>query len=136
MKSLPTFNEYADLCARTVSVGPGGGDDNSALIHGILGATSEVGELADAAKRFMFYGKPLDLLNLKEEIGDVLWYLVLLAKAANCSLQDCAEANIRKLSVRYPAKFSSERASERDLEAEKAALKGSTGNAFLDAALA
>lgn len=124
MKSLPTFNEYAELCSRTVSGIGKGPDDNSDLIHGIFGATSEVGELADAAKRFLYYGKPLDLRNLKEEIGDVLWYLVLIARAAECTLQDCAEANIRKLSVRYPDKFTEVRAGERDLGAEQAALDG------------
>lgn len=121
---IPTFNEYGSLCDRTVSRSNGGVDDNEDLIHGILGASSEVGELADQMKRFMFYGKPLDLVNLKEECGDVMWYLALIAKAGGFTLQDCAEANIRKLSVRYPAQFTNELAAERDLVAEQAALEG------------
>ena len=121
---IPTFNEYAGLCDRTVSPGKGGRDDNDDLIHGVLGASSEVGELADQMKRFLYYGKPLDLVNLKEEVGDVMWYLALIAKAGGFSLQDCAEANIRKLSIRYPDKFSNVQAAERDLVAEHVALVG------------
>ena len=121
---IPTFNEYGELCNRTVAPGKGGRDDNDDLIHGVLGASSEVGELADQLKRFMYYGKPLDLVNLKEEVGDVMWYLALIAKSSGFTLQDCAEANIRKLAVRYPGVFPSAFGADRDLAAEQAALKG------------
>lgn len=47
------------------------------LIHAQLGMLTEVGELADAFKREMAYGKPLDAVNIVEEIGDVFWYFVL-----------------------------------------------------------
>lgn len=121
--NLPTFVEYQKLTQRTVSR-PEGHDASTDIIHGALGAASEAGEICDAVKRMMFYGKPLDTLNMKEEIGDVMWYLALLCEALGITLQDAAEANIRKLSVRYADKFSDLGAGNRDLEAEKAALAG------------
>ena len=47
------------------------------LLHAQLGLHTEGGELADALKRHLFYGKPLDPVNIAEEIGDVFWYLAV-----------------------------------------------------------
>lgn len=46
-------------------------------IHCGMGSVTEVGELIDAYKRSVFYKKPLDLVNLTEEVGDVFWYIAL-----------------------------------------------------------
>lgn len=46
--------------------------------HMILGIFSEVGELADAYKKELAYKKPLDRVNLIEEVVDVFWYIVNL----------------------------------------------------------
>lgn len=46
-------------------------------LHGGMGLLTEVGELYDAYKRHIFYRKDLDMINLKEEIGDILWYLAI-----------------------------------------------------------
>ena len=121
--TLPTFDQYQELTQRTVSR-PAGHDSSTDIVHGCLGACSEVGELHDAVKRFMFYGKPLDVVNMKEEVGDVLWYLALIAEGCGFTLQGAAEANIRKLTVRYSDKFSEFSADNRNLEAERAALQG------------
>ena len=40
-------------------------------MHGIMGLASEGGELLDAAKKAMYYGKTLDLVNVKEEVGEI-----------------------------------------------------------------
>lgn len=45
------------------------------LGHMGLGVIGEMGELVDAVKKVHIYGKPPDLVNLTEEIGDALWYL-------------------------------------------------------------
>ena len=119
--NIPDFKQYAELADRTTSTGYQG--DNADLIHGVLGASSEVGELADQVKRFMYYGKPLDTVNLCEEVGDVLWYLALIAKSSGFTLQQSAERNIAKLMVRFPGQFSNEAALVRDLLAERASLE-------------
>ena len=77
------------------------------LLHAALGLTSEVGELADPIKKAMFYGKPLDVENIKEEAGDLLWYLAgPLCRALGCTLEELAAANIAKLKARYPGTYS------------------------------
>ncbi len=80
-------------------------DRNVGLIHAALGVAGEAGELVDTVKKSMFYGKPLDKENLKEEAGDTLWYLALLCQTLGCTLEEIAQANIDKLRVRYPEKY-------------------------------
>jgi NTP pyrophosphatase (non-canonical NTP hydrolase) len=46
--------------------------------HALIGMTTEVGELGDAFKRNFVYGKAIDPVNVMEEVGDFLWYFVLL----------------------------------------------------------
>lgn len=53
------------------------------MLHVAWGLFTEVGELVDQAKKHIFYNKPLDIVNLKEELGDVMWYLAILARAFN-----------------------------------------------------
>ncbi len=95
------------------------------IIHAILGIASEVGELTDALKKHLFYGKALDRTNLKEEAGDALWYLAILLAACGFTMDDAMRSNIAKLQRRYPDKFDAELAQNRDLDAERAALEGS-----------
>lgn len=93
-------------------------------IHTLFGLTTEVGELVDAYKRHIFYGQPLDLKNIEEEVGDILWYLAIMLDVCGCSFDDCMRRNIAKLRVRYPEKFDAEKAEHRDLEGERKALSG------------
>jgi NTP pyrophosphatase (non-canonical NTP hydrolase) len=92
------------------------------LNHGVLGLMGEVGELAAALERWVYYGKELDEDNVAEEMGDCLWYLAELCNALGVSMGRVMEANIAKLRARYPEKYTDEAASNRDLEAEKKAM--------------
>lgn len=94
------------------------------LIHGSMGLCTEVGELQDSVKRFIFYGKELDKVNVSEEIGDITWYLAILCKCLELDLSDVLQKNIEKLKKRYPEKFTEERALERNLEEERKVLEG------------
>lgn len=47
------------------------------LIHSALGVITEVGEIIDVIKRHIFYYKELDIVNIKEEIGDLAWYFAI-----------------------------------------------------------
>lgn len=93
------------------------------LIHGLLGVQSESGELADALKKTLYYGQPLDLVNVVEEIGDICWYLAILADACGTTLEQCQRRNIAKLRQRYPDKFTEAEAATRDLQSEREALE-------------
>lgn len=66
-----TFKEYATACQRTM---PNLGSNRENIIHMLLGIQTEVGELADIYKRNFAYKKPIDIINVKEEIGDLCWY--------------------------------------------------------------
>jgi hypothetical protein len=64
---------------------------NDDLQHAALGLISEVGEIADALKAHMIYGKELDVLNMKEEAGDALWFARLAAHLLRVDLQDLCD---------------------------------------------
>lgn len=56
--------------------------------HAAYGLVTESGELIDNYKRHIFYGKELDLTNLKEEIGDLLWYVAVYYKTLDLDIPD------------------------------------------------
>lgn len=93
------------------------------IFHGLIGLLSEVGELAPSLKAMMA-GEKVDEVNLKEELGDLMWYIARTARGLNVSLEDVMMTNIKKLAKRYPGKFSSESALNRDLAAERKILEG------------
>lgn len=84
--------------------------DIPGLINGALGLTGEAGEVSDLLKKGIFHGKGIDMLHLKEEIGDVCWYIALLCEAANFDLDEILAFNDNKLKERYPDGFDKNRA--------------------------
>lgn len=190
------LSTYIELSGNTEA-----GADKSDLYrveHGAIGLLTEGGELFDAYKKAKYYGKDIDMTNVAEEIGDVMWYVALLVRvlgidtkalenfklivvadpveghlsairrcansvvgsgqgilrevynegrfifrASNavvytkgaflaardlCNLLDIdfnsvLEANIEKLSTRYPEKFDAYLAENRDLDAERDAIE-------------
>lgn len=122
------WSEYQQLASRTESIITNASEvvDNRVVrdLHGVIGLTTEVGELADSYKRMIFYGKRLDTINVEEEIGDILWYLALLCNSTGISLSKVMDRNIAKLKARYPDKFDSDKAINRDLDEERRVLEG------------
>lgn len=93
------------------------------LLHGIMGISTEAGELMDVMKKKLAYGKVVDIVNVKEEIGDVMWYIGYLCATQGWNLEDIMERNIEKLKVRFGDKFSMHKALNRNLEAEREVLE-------------
>jgi NTP pyrophosphatase (non-canonical NTP hydrolase) len=93
------------------------------LLHAQLGISSEGGEVSDQLKKWLFYGMPLDVVNLGEEIGDLFWYCALASNELNIPFTEIMEKNIAKLKARYGEKFSNHAALNRDLEAERSVLE-------------
>lgn len=112
--------EYQQLALRTAHRQDKREDD---LLHGSAGVATEAGELMDIFKRYRFYGKPVDWVHVKEEVGDVMWYLALVCESAGITLEDAGKANIEKLRVRYPEKFDAAQALKRDLDKERQTLE-------------
>jgi NTP pyrophosphatase (non-canonical NTP hydrolase) len=94
------------------------------LLHCAIGIGTESGELLDQFKRHIYYGKPLDIVNVKEEIGDKMWYIMNLCRLLDLSLEEIMQMNIDKLKTRYPEKFTAENAINRDTDAERKVLEG------------
>jgi NTP pyrophosphatase (non-canonical NTP hydrolase) len=116
-------DEYIRLCIRTESTL--NDPFEKRLEHGAIGACTEVGELQDQLKKWKFYGKDLDKINLLEEVGDLLWYLSIILSALNTTYEEAMIANILKLHERYPDKFSKDRSLIRDLNVERKSLEDS-----------
>jgi NTP pyrophosphatase (non-canonical NTP hydrolase) len=114
------FNEYLIQSERTLV--QKGKDLN--LLHGAIGISTEAGEILDAFKRHIYYGKELDVVNIKEEIGDIMWYVAILCRELNLNIEDILQTNIDKLKARYPDKFSETHALNRNLENERKILEG------------
>lgn len=71
------------------------------LLHGAVGVSGEAGELLDAIKKHWVYNKPLDVNNVLEELGDILFYMEIVKVELGISTLDILEANIAKLTKRY-----------------------------------
>lgn len=94
------------------------------LVHAAMGMATEAAEFTDALKKHLMYGKPLDRVNLAEEVADCLWYCALAANTLGVKLEDIMQTNIDKLKARYPEKFTEANALARDLAIERKILEG------------
>lgn len=106
------MNEYQTAARRTAQ--------GNSLDHFVHGLTEEAGEVAGVMKRFHrgdekyvwkheydpFARKTITSLTpfakdkLMAEIGDVLWYIAMIADELEITLEDVAAANIAKLKDR------------------------------------
>lgn len=99
------LNEYQRLANRTdqqpqsESVGP----EQPSLLVPLLGMAGEVGELLGEHKKWLRDGDSYQLLpeRVKEELGDILWYLSCLATKHDLKLEDVAEYNLTKIDARW-----------------------------------
>jgi NTP pyrophosphatase (non-canonical NTP hydrolase) len=103
-------DEYQRLALRTEAPGRA---QRERLLNAALGLCGEAGEFADSLKKAEFHAHPLDLGELRKELGDVLWYAALACDALGLSLGNVMAENIDKLRRRYPDGFSSERSLQR-----------------------
>lgn len=93
------------------------------LLHASMGLVTEAGEFQDMLKKHLYYNKPLDRVNLKEEIGDILWYCALALRSLDSDFEEVMDTNIKKLQARFPDKFTEEKANNRDLDKERNILE-------------
>lgn len=101
-------------------------EEDKRLLHVALGLQTESAEFSDALKKYLFYGKELDRVNLKEELGDLMWYLAIAFDVLGTTFEEEQMRVINKLRVRYPDKFDDVRAENRDLAKERRALEERT----------
>ena len=91
------FNEYQKL-ARSTAVYP----EEHKVVYPALGLCGEAGEDADKIKKTIRGDSSLDEVtgSIADELGDVLWYLAILADDLGVELEDVAKWNVDKLQRR------------------------------------
>lgn len=117
-----TIREYQKQSGRT-NAPLGNSYNDLTSIHMLMGMMTEVGELTDQFKKHLAYGKDIDWVNVKEEIGDLMWYISEFANNHQFDLEEILETNISKLQQRFPDKFTSDDAINRNLNAERQILE-------------
>ena len=101
-----TLDEYQEFAQSTL------GDSDLRILA--LGLCGEAGEVADVVKKHKGHGHDLDEDKIVDELGDVLWYVAMMALAVNdIDLSAIAHENMQKLRARYPDGFSEERSRNR-----------------------
>ena len=75
------------------------------LITASHGISAEAGEFTDIVKKILWQSKPYNeenILKLKKELGDVLFYVQLACTALGVTIDEVLQMNFEKLSARYP----------------------------------
>lgn len=108
-------DEYQSLAMQTCCIND---NDKDKLMHGVLGLTSEAGEVAGIFQK-VYQGHPDPVQdkeakdNLVKECGDCLWMIAEILDAVHVSMSNCMTANINKLRDRYPEGFEADKSLHR-----------------------
>ena len=98
----PTYSEFVRaLCKPGNAIRTELTPEDCHRLHMAIGISGEAGELLDAIKKAAIYRKPLDIHNVKEEIGDVLFYITGLLQSIGIDMETVIAENVAKLSLRY-----------------------------------
>ena len=94
------LNDYQTAALRTAAPR----DHTNEVFHLLLGLCGEAGEIAEKAKKIVRdqssdFSK-IDTDDLAKELGDVLWYVAVLADHFDITLDDIGAKNIAKLASR------------------------------------
>lgn len=104
--SIRTLNGYQKSAARTYTCGT-----ELQILYPLIGLVNEAGEVAGKIKKILrgdnganptedaIFGAVGDA-GIADELGDVLWYLAMLAADLGFTLEEIAEMNIEKLTSR------------------------------------
>lgn len=73
---------------------------NGGIFYACIGLSGEVGELLNKVKKIARDNAEPDREGIKLELGDIMWYVAMVAKEAGISLDEVAMSNIEKLEKR------------------------------------
>ncbi len=98
------MNEY-QLEAGKTAIYPGHcKGEIEAVSYCTLGLAGEAGEVANKVKKILRdhdgHMGPWLQCEVADELGDVLWYVAMLARELNFNLEDIAKRNLTKLMLR------------------------------------
>ena len=95
------LNDYQKKALETADY-----DKKHKIIYPALGLGNEAGEVLGKVKKWLRGDDGEGILSeerkqaLKEELGDVLWYIAVLARDLDLYLEDIAQVNVEKLRSR------------------------------------
>lgn len=96
-----TFDEYQKQALTTAVAHPDPLMDKTIWAMGIAG---EAGEVLEKWKKIVAYKDgqilPEDVAELKKELGDVVWYIAVLADSLGLSFEAVMQLNVDKLKSR------------------------------------
>lgn len=96
-----TFDEYQKQALTTAHTNPDPLMDKTIWAMGIAG---EAGEVLEKWKKIVAYNEGYisdeDLAELKKELGDVVWYIAVLADSLGLSFEEVMRLNVKKLQDR------------------------------------
>ncbi len=95
-----TFDEYQARALKTAAPK----DKKNELFHLLLGLVGETGEIAEKMKKLVrdhdSDEAKIDRDDIEKELGDVLWYVAVLADYLDINLDIIATHNLAKLTDR------------------------------------
>jgi len=88
------FQDYVERASATDNLGT----DEEAIRIGLFGIAGEAGSVVSEAKKWFRDGGPLPGLRdrVGEELGDLLWYIALVARRLDIDLEAVAQQNLNK----------------------------------------
>jgi len=92
------LKEYQRLARRSMNDGL---SVNGQILMCLVGLLGELGEVSEPLKKHIFRGQQYSLDSITLELGDVLWYLTMLADTLGIDMSDVAEYNVTKLAIRH-----------------------------------
>lgn len=93
---LKEYQDFAHQGIRHESEG------KNLIVGFALGLGGESGEVIDAIKKREYHGRDIPIEHIKEELGDVMWYVANLCNEFGFDLNDVLLYNMSKLIKRYP----------------------------------
>lgn len=99
-----TFNEYQKLAMSTAQTDPQYIDTLMAKTIWVMGIAGEAGEVVEKWKKAVAYRAGTfdteQWTDFTKELGDVVWYIAVLAESLGLSFEEIMQLNVKKLADR------------------------------------
>jgi len=134
-KRINIIEELGDMCWYLAGVARFLGQDikpkkvlqyqihNASDLHQLITKMAiQIGKITEIIKAATYLGKPINCKELSTAFDKLVFAISYLCKTINVSLEAVLKKNIDKLRIRYPEKFTEEKALNRDRSQERKAL--------------